>query len=487
MKDEKQSFLRKVLKNENGQILPWMALLVILFLGMAGLTLDLGHAYVCYRELQASTDAAALAGGYALSLSTATTSSVDTAVSNASSVTGGQNVNINLPSASETPTLECLTTVKDMGIPCSASPTGDNAIQVVQSAVVPTYFIRGLAAFGVKGASSITLTTESTAAMRGATNSPYNVAIIIDTTASMGDEDSDAACGNTQIYCALQGVQVLLKALSPCTAASESGTCVGFDEVSLFTFPNIQANDAADDTTCPTKNPSVPSYYAPTVPTASTTTWTDPTGSNPTYQVTGFIDNYSATNQAGGSLNTSSSLAIAAGASTVSKCTGLQTPGGDGTYYAGAIYAATTALLAEQNARPGSQSALILLSDAAANSSEFQSGFSTSSGTYPSKIDQCQQGVTAAQAATKLGITVYTVSYGASNNASDCSTDSGLTPCQAMSEMASSAADFYSDANSTENKGACSSPDNPSLNLNQIFQQVATSFTVSRLIPNGST
>ena len=47
-------FLR-IIKDQSGQILPWMVFLNVLFLGAAGITLDLGHAYVCYRELQAST------------------------------------------------------------------------------------------------------------------------------------------------------------------------------------------------------------------------------------------------------------------------------------------------------------------------------------------------------------------------------------------------------------------------------------------------
>ena len=68
-------FVARFTKDQSGQVLPWMALLMVLFLGMAGLTIDLGRAYVCYRELQASTDAAALAGAYAMTQSGATVSS----------------------------------------------------------------------------------------------------------------------------------------------------------------------------------------------------------------------------------------------------------------------------------------------------------------------------------------------------------------------------------------------------------------------------
>jgi Flp pilus assembly protein TadG len=470
-----------------------MALLTVLFLGMAGLTLDLGHAYVCYRELQASTDAAALAGAYQLSLPTATTGSLDAAVQAASSMTGGKNVNINLPQANVTTTAECLNYVTASGVICTGTALDANAVQVVQTAVVPTYFIRALAAFGINSASSITLKAESTAAAKGAQNAPYNIAIIIDTTASMGTVDSDAACGGkTRIDCALSGVQTLLQALSPCSVASEKGTCVGFDTVSLFTFPNIQANAASDDTSCPTKNPPIPNYTTP----ARGATWTAPTGTAGTYQVTGFLDNYSNTNAAGGTLSTTSALGVATGAST---CKGLQTPGGDGTYYAAAIYAAQSSLIADQLNNPGSLNAMVIVSDGDADSGNITvTGTVQAAGTgspaftvaYPSTTDQCQQAIDAAKYASANGTTVYTIAYGAAN--SGCASDKsgplkGLSPCTALQDMATNLGDFYSDSNSSQNKGQCGAPDHPSLTLNQIFTNVQTGFTNSRLIPNGVT
>lgn len=495
MKTETLGVIGRIFRRQDGQILPWMAMLVVLFLGMAGLTLDLGHAYVSYRELQASTDAAALAGAYAMSLSGATTGSVQTAVSNSSSVTGGTNANINLPSAAVNTTLKCLTTVTNQGVPCSASSTGDNALQVVQTAVVPTYFIRALAAFGVNSASSITLSATATAAMRGATNEQYNVAIVIDTTASMASNDSDANCGNTRIYCALQGVQTLLQSLSPCTAASVKTTCVSFDTVSLFTFPNVQANQVSKDTTCPTSNPTIPKYYTP----VRGATWSAPSGTAATYQITGYLSDYSSTQAAGGDLNSSSALSIASGASGKGTCKGLQTPGGDGTYYAGAIYAAESALMAASASNPGSENALVILSDGDASSSDITvTGTVQAAGTgtpklavaYPSTSNQCQQAIDAAKFATYQGTQVYSVAYGASS--SGCSTDTsgalkGLSPCTAMMDMASQSSYFYSDATASQNKGQCTSSVNPSLTLDQIFQNIATSFTVARLIPNGTT
>ena len=43
-----------------------LAFMMLLFLGLGAFVLDIGHAFYCYRELQAATDAAALAGAQQL-------------------------------------------------------------------------------------------------------------------------------------------------------------------------------------------------------------------------------------------------------------------------------------------------------------------------------------------------------------------------------------------------------------------------------------
>src|SRR5271165_2510346 len=182
------------LADDSGQALPWMVLLCVVFLSFGGITVDLGHLFVSKRQLQASTDAAAMAGAYAMSLTGATASTVQTAVSAYSTASGGNNANSNFSSVTITPTLKCLTTVSNWGVSCSLSPTGNNAIQVTQSATVNTWFIRAVAMFGVSAAQTVNIQAKATAAMRGASNQQYNVAIVIDTTASMGQNDTDASC-----------------------------------------------------------------------------------------------------------------------------------------------------------------------------------------------------------------------------------------------------------------------------------------------------
>jgi hypothetical protein len=106
--------------------------------------------------------------------------------------------------------------------------------------------------------------------------------------------------------------------------------------------------------------------------------------------------------------------------------------------------------------------------------------------TYPSLLGQCGQAVVAAQAATAAGTKVYTVAYGSAS--SGCSTDTtysaypGITPCQTMEKMASSAATFFSDYNQSGSGSTCQSASQPTTSISQIFQQIGSNFTSPRLI-----
>ena len=57
------------------------AIMVPAAVGVAGLTVDVGRALAAKRALEAGTQAAALAGAYALASPTATSSTVTTAIS----------------------------------------------------------------------------------------------------------------------------------------------------------------------------------------------------------------------------------------------------------------------------------------------------------------------------------------------------------------------------------------------------------------------
>jgi len=370
----------------------------------------------------------------------------------------------------------CLTTLTGAGIPCVA-PASANAIVVKQQVTVHTFFME------LFGASSVTITATATAAMRGSARAPYNVTILVDTTASMNDTDSDSNCNSTRLSCSLTGIQTLLNGLSPCfwsaascgsvTANSSGGggnVASPVDHVGLYVFPAVSTATAADEYNCGGSPVTEP--YATPFPSTST------------YQVVNFSTDYRTSDNAT-SLNSSSNLVTAVGA-TSSSAGCVQAIGGQGTYYAQAIYQAQADLVAEQALFPNTQNVLIILSDGDASAtSSHMPGASTTTGTYPSTLNQCHQAITAAQAATTAGTRVYTVAYGA--KASGCSTDApAITPCATMQQMASNAATFFSDYTATGGSSSCISASRPTTNLNQIFTEIAGDLTVARVIPNGT-
>ena len=78
MSEHRVSFLQTILSNERGQVLPLVALMLVVLLGFTGLVVDVGHAYVANQQLQGSTDAAALAASGALPDNTAATKAAQT-------------------------------------------------------------------------------------------------------------------------------------------------------------------------------------------------------------------------------------------------------------------------------------------------------------------------------------------------------------------------------------------------------------------------
>lgn len=501
-------WIKKLLREEAGQTLAFVLVCMTGAIGLAGISMDMGHGFYAYEKLKASTNAAAMAGAAGLPNTTTAT----TNVTNYSSATGDQNALAIFSQVSTAITFKCLSSLTSLGMVCTTTTGtsgGYNAVQVKQTAQVSTWFAK------VFGVSTFTLSATSTAAKAGGTDTPWNIAIILDTTKSMADPDSGTQCSGTQISCALLGVQALLKDLSPCamnTTCSSSTTPV--DSVALYVFPPVLATTAPNDYGkggCPTSAPTHEYYEAPTLPAA----WT--------YQIIPFSANYR-TSDAATSLDTSSDLVIAAGGAG---CDGITAPGGAGTYYAQVIYQAQSDLVAQQKANPGSRNAMIILSDgdatatvtytsskdtAISSTSDLQSSSTNSlngvafnnpnSYTYPSAVGECGQAVQAAQTAATgpngnglPGTLVYTIGYGAET--SGCTSDAtysgsytsgwsswgpGDSPCQALEAMATSAQTFFSD-----DGDGCASPNQANYTkLTQIFQVISQNLTTPRLVPNGT-
>jgi len=516
MKRFRVPFLRRFLRSQRGQSAVLVMITASTMMALAAASIETGHVYYAYQELVASTNSAVLAGAAAMPNTTLATTYVTTY----SAQSNGMNATPMLTNAVATPSFLCLSTVSNsLNVPCQTSTGGSggyNSMAVRQTATIPLWF------GGLVGMKQMNVSYTAKAAMAGGQNAPWNIAVIVDTTASMNDSDSGVQCTGTQITCALLGVQALLNDLYPCGLGQTCTTSTNYvDSVSLFVFPAVTGTTASKDSTCPTSNPTIVAYTFPDPPSNTTLPTAD------TYEVVGFKNNYKTTDAAT-TLNQAAPIVIAAGDSGQSNCAGIQAPGGEGTYYAQVIYAAQTALLAQQASNPGSQNAIILLTDgnatacasnanttagACSSSSQLMASEGTLNGTgtktsnptgyqsyaYPSALGMCGQAVLAAQAAATAGTTMYTIGYG-SPTSGGCLSDKtystsvgtnggswgpGDQPCQALAAMASSAVNFYSD----DGQGCeATAPSNQNLTkLTAIFRAIVDNMSSPRLIPNGTT
>ncbi len=529
MKSKMWLMFRRAHGDQRGQALPWVAFGMVGFLGMAGMTIDVGRAYVAYNHLQATTNAAALAAAQA------TTNTSNITVSSEASAfgsgTGGKNIIAGLQNVQVTPSTLCLNILMPKGSTCSAGSV-PNAVKVVQTAQVNTYFLK------VLGIRSIALKTTAQAAMQGLAQ-PWNVAIILDATGSMGNLDSDCG-GVTEFQCATSGIKSLLSVVNPCASGyTNCATSNANLRVALFSFPGVSTSTVSYDSNCG-GTPDYMQYtlplptatsYTPLTYTKSTTSYGHTTTSSwtATYQIVDFSSDY----YANGALNTNSALvkAVTGCMSPIVRASsatgGLNGASSGGiTYYVGAIYAAQAALLNQQALHPGTKNAIILLSDGQANlyqsTSDFpgdngyslaagQSGYASAgvNGTnkYPDIHDECQQGIVAAQSAQAAGTTVYSVAYGSEQSGCGISSSAGytdkgtvvatgtnapfgsvsaLSPCVTMENMASSLGTFYSDFNQSGSGSTCQDSSHSVSSLQDIFLSIAGTLTNPQLLPRNA-
>jgi hypothetical protein len=373
---------RIAFKNEAGQILPWIAVAFVAAIGVTGLALDLGHAYIVQSQLQMGANAAALAGAQVLPADPS---------NQALQYSGWQAGDNNYSSAIGTlnkpiVTGKCLTTTK---IPC-LNPTGWNAVQVTQSVSVPTMFMRALDF--LPGVHLDTVPVSATATAGRSKPYPINVAIIVDMTGSLDvpeQNDPDCSSSNQEFQCQLYAVQAMLKALEPCSDGSLGSNCTPDKadvRIGLFMFPNISADSTTlgnevcgsgaesfpqqSNGTNNASNPDAITNITPepyTFPSPSATNYTTAgltynytpkspstvTTMSATYQVIPFSSDYYDNTQTYG-LNPSSNLvkAIGQGNGAIQGClnfpSGIVNTGIGNTYLASSIYAAQAALLGVQ-------------------------------------------------------------------------------------------------------------------------------------------
>lgn len=485
-------YIHRKCSDEEGQALVWFVFLVFLFIGMSGVVLDLGHGMLVKRQLQASADAAALAAA-----ATLPNPAYESVGQTYSAAQGSRNETAGYKINDVRVIPLCLKSLADAGNSCTE--TIPNAVRVVETATFDTLFAR------VLGFRTVNVNAVSTAA-RGSRPQPLNVAIVLDTTPSMDYADTSCGRGETELSCAEKGIQVLLNSLSP-----------SIDNISLFTFPGIDASTASANYSCGASSPQADVYTFPAAGASTLQnmpiTTTTGHGKNQTtttkymtYQVLGYSKDYRSSDKSK-SLSSTSNLVKAVGGKQ--RCPGMQTSSNN-TYYAAAIYAAQSSLVAQQAANAGTKNVLIILSDgdATAKQSNMMTDTSqkttvaTASGTYPSWVGECSQGIDAANYANNHGTLVYSIAYGAYTTSGTggyggggCASDrnsaaahQNVTPCDTMKQISSGWANgdhshFFADDYSPSGRTGCSG-DYAISDLPSIFEKISVDLTNARLIAN---
>ena len=528
-----ESCFRGVLRDTRSTVAILAAVGLATLVGLASLSVDVGYVLTVKSQLQASSTAAALAG--AKDIGTGGTpittaglySSVTTTPPNKNNIAG-----ITTTMAAGYPALKCFS----VGPACSTNQTpatSANGIQVSQTATVPLIFAK------ILGFDSVPVTASAVALTAGAAQPPLNVMFITDATASMANPDAD--CGSTKIQCAIQGFEAMLGELWPCTSNLAScGTVTNHnvanpvDQAGLIQFPGLQSGPPSSyscasltttayagvkgTTNATTASTSSTLHFAttPTYNTGSTALVTDVT--HPTYIKSGAYVSSTTTTTAVMSATPTSGDTIANGdiidvwppvyvvvplssdyktsdtASTLNsssdlvKCAESMTaPGGFGTFYADAINAAQSNLVA--NARTGARNVIIIMTDFEANATAAnmvqQGGVSTAT-------NECKTAITAAQNAAKAGTWVYTVSYGTSATGG-CTTDTGnyANSCWVAAQMANipgtTAGSYVNDPTKfySDNASGCASTAHPSITaIKAIFDNIDYSLTTPRMLPS---
>jgi Flp pilus assembly protein TadG len=355
MKRELALSFRQLRQDESGAVIVLVAMMITGLIGLAALAVDVGNLAYTQRRLQATADMAALAGAAEIGCTSCASGTENTAANLYSGIAGSKNVqpNLTITMVSGYPKGRCLTGFgANSGVFYNAN-TGActgldnyNAMEVKEQATVP-FTLGQIFGFG-----PVTLTATALAGASGTGGLPaMNVMIVLDTTASMNDSDTNGSistCGvnnPTRIQCAMFGVRTLLNELLP-----------SMDQVNLMVFPQVSTGTVSDDYSCS-------SSAIPTVEPYSVT-------SGATYQILSQpSDDYRASNSSS-TLSGSSQLANAAGYSGTGSCAGIKAKGGEGTYYAGAINAAQAALVATDStgvcATQTCQNVIIFLSDGGA-------------------------------------------------------------------------------------------------------------------------
>jgi hypothetical protein len=233
--------MRERTRSERGQAFALMVVAMIALLGTAAIVMDVGFAWYAKRQVQASADAAALAGAQELpDVSAATTRATQYA---------SLNTPDNLSNVVVKVTTRCST---NAGTWCGPTSTFQaNTIAVTETAKTPTWFanILGFNHFDVKGVAT---------ACQPCSSAPVDIVLVVDRTGSMCQPTGPGgSC--TDLDNAKDGVNTLLGIMDP-----------NIDTVGLVAFPPYASSGGVCGSTSATtkfkiNGPGVPVGNARTI------------------------------------------------------------------------------------------------------------------------------------------------------------------------------------------------------------------------------
>jgi putative Flp pilus-assembly TadE/G-like protein len=225
---EKRSRKRGRCEDARGQVVVFVLLSLLVFLGMAGFVVDIGYAYFAQRSLQASADAAALAGAQELP----DASAAAVVAEQYGGEDGAKNENENVQSVTTTVTTKCL----------ASAPGCDpvNAVVVEEAAEIDTIFAK------VLGIDSFDVDVRAVACSPCGAK-PLDIMLVLDRTGSMCQDhwgNNDSSC--TDLNNARNGMKTFLGLLDPAT--DWVGFAVFPPATSLGTKCNTPASSNYDST-----------------------------------------------------------------------------------------------------------------------------------------------------------------------------------------------------------------------------------------------
>ena len=405
--------LRRRDSDESGQVLLLTAVLLTMFLVVAALVVDVGHAMLVQRQLQAGVDAAALAAVQELPNVPKTT-----LVAHQYSPTPTKKNAVNtVGNAVTTVEVKCIS-----GIPgCTRRDGGVNGVVVSATSTVPTFFGR------IAGIDFLKVSAKATACAPCSVK-PLDVMIVLDRTGSMCAPVACSGGNLSDLHNAQEGIKTFLGfldpsldrvglALTPPVVApnmiSNCGDPVGsgYKPWTGGTNPNVPAGDP--DRNMNGRHYGYDAYWPRYVP--------DPLGSDPASYTVASMEGAGTNPNPGGALtyylvNINGTYYVNDGSNgTNGQSAFVQrlncTSGNGNTSYALALEEAQYELV--DHGRSNVENVIIFLSDGAANTSpqNVNTGHWTSDGPTGWILRPCGAGVESAKRIKAAGTVIYTIGY----------------------------------------------------------------------------